>query len=180
MASPSAKNIPDFGENGGLSPSARTRRSTATCPTYTMKVEKNRRRISPSPREMMGEVPFRCPSFVSTIKANAARSMKGISFQTVPRVAKSGRITEDAPRMRRILHVLLPTTLPMLRSGLPFMLARRLTTSSGADVPNATIVSPTTRSETPKARASIEALLTSQSAPVMSQGEAENEYCEVQ
>jgi hypothetical protein len=46
-----------------------------------------------------------------------------------------------------MLKILLPTTLPIAISALPCIEDRRLITNSGADVPNATIVRPITRSD---------------------------------
>ncbi len=58
-----------------------------------------------------------------------------------------------------------PTTFPTAMSPLPRSDARLLTTSSGADVPNATTVSPATTGVTPKRVARRTAPPTSHSAP---------------
>ncbi len=50
-----------------------------------------------------------------------------------------------------------PTTLPTARPALPPMAERTLMASSGAEVPKATTVSPTTRSDTPQRLASADA-----------------------
>ena len=55
------------------------------------------------------------------------------------------------------LKMLLPTTFPIAMSELPLRADIRLTMSSGEEVPKATMVSPTTRGDTPKRRASTEA-----------------------
>ena len=67
--------------------------------------------------------------------------------------------------MNSTLKMLLPTTLPRAMSAWPESAAPTLTASSGALVPNATTVSPTTSGEMPKPTASREAPRTSSSAP---------------
>ena len=61
------------------------------------------------------------------------------------------------PPMTSTLKMLLPTTFPIAMSELPLRADIRLTMSSGEEVPKATMVSPTTRGDTPKRRASTEA-----------------------
>ena len=51
------------------------------------------------------------------------------------------------PRMKPRLKILDPTTFPIEISVWPVIAARIVTANSGADVPNATTVSPMTRSE---------------------------------
>ena len=58
-----------------------------------------------------------------------------------------------------------PTTFPMEMSARPLKAPVRLTTSSGHEVPNPTMVSPITNSLIPALRAMPEAPSTSQSAP---------------
>ena len=58
-----------------------------------------------------------------------------------------------------------PTTLPIAIPPLPSRFAFTLTTNSGALVPNATTVSPTTSGLMPKRMASSEDPLTNHSAP---------------
>ena len=69
------------------------------------------------------------------------------------------------PRISRMLAMLEPTTLPRAMSPAPASAARALTTSSGALVPKATMVSPTTSGPTPRRRASAALPRTSPSAP---------------
>ena len=64
--------------------------------------------------------------------------------------------------------MLLPTTLPIAMSTLPPWAAPTETAISGALVPNATTVSPTTSGETPNESASRLAPRTSASAPATS------------
>src|SRR3989344_1082861 len=72
----------------------------------------------------------------------------------------------ESPRISRILAMLLPKILPMAISVLPWMLAKILTINSGADVPNATMVSPITKAEMPNFLAIDEAPSTKKSAPL--------------
>ena len=51
-------------------------------------------------------------------------------------------ISEVVPSINRILKILLPIMLPIAMSQLPFLAAITEVTSSGREVPNATIVSP--------------------------------------
>ena len=53
-----------------------------------------------------------------------------------------GRIVADTPTTNKILKILLPTILPIAISVLPCLAATEDVTSSGSEVPNATIVSP--------------------------------------
>ena len=63
--------------------------------------------------------------------------------------------------------MLLPMMLPMVMPVLPWTLAVTFTASSGSDVPNATTVRPTARSETRNLRASDDAASTKTSAPLI-------------
>ena len=65
----------------------------------------------------------------------------------------------------KLLKILLPITLPNAIPELPLMAAPVLITSSGNDVPSATIVRPITSSLILKRRANADAPLVSQSAP---------------
>jgi hypothetical protein len=59
--------------------------------------------------------------------------------------------------MNSTLKMLLPTTLPMAMSVLPSSTAPTLTATSGALVPKATMVSPTTSGLMPNDKASLDA-----------------------
>ena len=72
------------------------------------------------------------------------------------------------PRMKPRLKILDPTTLPIEISVWPVIAARIVTANSGADVPNATTVSPITRSEILSEWAISDAASTNQSAPFQS------------
>ena len=69
------------------------------------------------------------------------------------------------PSISSTLAVLLPTTLPMAKSGEPLRADITLTVNSGAEVPKATIVSPITKGEILSLAASDEAPRTKPSAP---------------
>ena len=69
--------------------------------------------------------------------------------------------------MNSTLKMLLPTTLPMARPVCPLITAPADTAISGALVPKATMVSPTTSGEMPKDSASREAPRTSRLAPTI-------------
>ena len=68
----------------------------------------------------------------------------GISFLSVLRVMTIGANNAVQPTIINVLKMLLPTTLPMAISALPLRAEDTLTVSSGAEVPNATMVSPIT------------------------------------
>ena len=55
------------------------------------------------------------------------------------------QMTDAVPRMNRMLKILLPTMLPMAMSAFPLRAATTEVTSSGSDVPNATMVRPMNR-----------------------------------
>ena len=55
----------------------------------------------------------------------------------------TGITREERPTTNRILKILLPTIFPIAISAFPFLAAETDVTSSGRDVPKATIVSPT-------------------------------------
>ena len=71
----------------------------------------------------------------------------GTSYLMLFFLTETGAIIAVTPIMASVLNILLPTTFPMAMSVSPDNAAIQLTTSSGADVPKATIVSPITRVE---------------------------------
>ena len=87
-------------------------------------------------------------SFANKPKSNVANKQNGISLQTVDLVTNNGKIIEEIPRIKKILIILLPITLPIAIWVFPCALAKILTRSSGADVPNETIVKPMIKSDT--------------------------------
>ena len=83
----------------------------------------------------------------------------------LPLLVATGAMKAVAPIIARILNILLPNTLPIAMSVLPFMADNTLTTNSGALLPTATIVIPMTRVEMPTRFAMAEAPSVIQSAP---------------
>ena len=71
------------------------------------------------------------------------------------------------PRIRSMLAILLPSTLPVAKPELPSALAMTLMMSSGKEVPIETMVSPIIKSEIPRREAMAVAPFTSQSAPLI-------------
>ena len=93
--------------------------------------------------------------------------MIGTSWRTIWALTTNGVIRAESPRMNSTLTMLLPITLPIAMSVRPSSAAPTETAISGALVPNATMVSPTTSGEMPKESASREAPRTSNSAPAI-------------
>lgn len=89
----------------------------------------------------------------------------GISLHAVDDWTLIGNRSPDNPRIINKLKLLLPIIFPRTMSENPCTEAIVLTTNSGAEVPNATIVKPMTRSDTLYFLAKAEAPLTSQFAP---------------
>jgi hypothetical protein len=79
----------------------------------------------------------------------------------------SGAMMDESPRIKRILKILLPKTLPSAMSAWPAMDDLMLTASSGELVPKATTVSPIIRGEIPSPEAIFEAPRTKISAPTI-------------
>ena len=63
------------------------------------------------------------------------------------RFTRIGLTTAAIPNTSVRLQIFDPTTLPMAMSGLPIIADLMLINNSGAEVPNATMVSPTTRGD---------------------------------
>ena len=72
---------------------------------------------------------------------------------------------DDKPNTNNILNILLPITLPIAISNLPFLVAITLVTNSGKLVPNATTVNPIRLSDIPNACAIVDAPLTTKLPP---------------
>ena len=108
------------------------------------------------------------PSSVNASSSRLAPSMIGTSCRISWMLTTSGAIRALMPRMNSTLKMLLPTTLPMAMSVLPSSTAPTLTATSGALVPKATMVSPTTSGLMPNDRASLDAPRTSTLAPMTS------------
>ena len=78
-----------------------------------------------------------------------------------------GAIRLVTPSTKAKLQILEPMTLPIVMSGLPVKAACMLINNSGADVPKATIVTPTTKGEILNRRAILEAPRTKRSPPMI-------------
>ena len=102
------------------------------------------------------------------ISAVDISSSKGSSFETVSLLTLIGRIMAAMPISRRALMILLPRTLPTKISVLPLISEEKETASSGAPVPNATIVRPISSLLTLKFDAIEEDPSTKKSAPLIS------------
>ena len=80
-------------------------------------------------------------------------------------VTPTDEIAADSPSTKRMFERFEPTTFPIARSASPLEAATADVTSSGSDVPIATIVSPTNVSDIPAARARLFALSTTTCPP---------------
>ena len=74
-------------------------------------------------------------------------------------------ITPEIPKTNPMLAMLDPTMFPIINPVLPLNAATIEEANSGSDVPNATIVKPIRKSETPKCLASFDAESTKKSEP---------------
>ena len=99
------------------------------------------------------------------ITASVISSMMGMSRLTTMRWHVIGIRTAARPRTSAMLQMFEPNTLPTAIMLLPLRDEITVTTNSGADVPNATTVSPITIAGIPKLRARFEDPFTSHSAP---------------
>ena len=99
-------------------------------------------RMAASRREMLPS------SNTMPIISNEAKNANGMSFFTVDSMMIIGATIAATPTMSIELKMLLPTTLPTAKSGVPFRADTKLTQNSGAEVPSATTVKPITISET--------------------------------
>ena len=86
-------------------------------------------------------------SLAQTKSTNEERMTNGISLLIVPSPTFMGSTKAVQPIIIKALNILLPTTLPIAISALPFNAESTLITNSGAEVPKATMVSPITKSE---------------------------------
>ena len=75
--------------------------------------------------------PFKNTSLAQTSKAMEERMHKGISFCKVFRVMAIGANSAVQPTITSVLKILLPTTLPIAMSALPFSAEDTLTVNSG-------------------------------------------------
>jgi hypothetical protein len=118
----------------------------------------------------------RMPNCAMTVSASAATIMLAVSRRSSLGLTAIGAMSAAVPRTPRMLKVLLPTMLPMAMSERPSIAAPRLTTSSGADVQNATTVIPMSSGEILNLLATASAPRTSHSAPPKSRTNPPNAY----
>jgi len=162
-ASPAARmSLPPLApESGPSEPTARSS-SSRPSPRYAYIRARNSTRVRTS------SAPSRRPTVplaASAQNSSEIPSMKGISRRTIDARTRRGRNSAARARISPTFAMLLPTTFPTARSGVPLRAARRLTASSGADVPKATSVSPITSRETPSPSARRAEPRTKPSAP---------------
>ena len=116
--------------------------------------------------KMMPSTSVTCPPVLAKRASRAvAATLTGISKRCVLRESLTGAITAERPRMSSRLARQLPTTLPKAMSAWPPAAEVMLTTSSGREVPMATMVRPATRSGMPRRRAMLQAPSTRKLAP---------------
>ncbi len=104
----------------------------------------------------------------NTMSAVEISSRSGSSLETVFFWTLMGLMRAAIPMRSKTFMMLLPITLPRRISVLPLISEEKETASSGAPVPNATIVRPIRSLLTLKLDAIDDAPSTSQSAPLMS------------
>ncbi len=100
-------------------------------------------------------------------RPTVVRRRSGSSFEMVFRLILMGLIRAATPIRSKILMILLPITLPRSMSVLPSIIEVMETASSGAPVPKAMTVRPTSCLLTLKLDATEDAPSTSQSAPLI-------------
>ena len=133
-----------------------------------MKIEKQRRQMMPSAREMvLTSAETRSVSRKRTIMTVEMRRRSGSSFATVSFLTRIGRMTAAMPIRRRMLMILLPMTFPRSMSVVPLIKDEIETASSGAPVPKAMMVRPISILLTLKCEAVEDAPSMSQSAPLI-------------
>lgn len=120
----------------------------AMAKVYRRKMRKKASRMSPSTRPIIfSALPSSITSLAQKKSTSEARMTNGISLLMVPSPTLMGSTAAVHPIIIKALKVLLPTTLPIAISALPFKAESTLITNSGADVPKATMVRPITKSE---------------------------------
>lgn len=106
-------------------------------------------------------------SLIKSPKISVAIKVKTVSFWRSFFWTLRGYKSAETPKISKIFAILLPKIFPMAIPESPFRLELMFTTSSGAEVPKATIVSPITISEMLNLLAVEDAQLTSISAPLI-------------
>lgn len=97
----------------------------------------------------------RAVSLMSKRRRRVATKLRGISFRNVLCLTGSEAIIAAVPPISKILEIFDHTTLEISKAVSPLDEAMRLTNSSGADVPNARIVSPITMGGIPNLLATL-------------------------
>ena len=143
--------------SSSLSAAPRPCMAARICTTNT--TIKTASRIRPSTREIVRS------GARNRSSSTAAATDSGQSRRSSVRSMMSGHSTADNPATTSRLNTLEPSTLPTAISLAPCKAAVRLTASSGADVPKATMVRPTSKGDTPSRRAKADAPATNLSAP---------------
>lgn len=121
----------------------------------TMKKQSNTR---PPDRAMTGcEAPSSSGPLAITSSTTEARTTSGMSDVSIFLRTAIGLTSAVAPTIISVLKIFDPTTLPTASGAAPLTAEIIEMANSGADVPNATTVSPTMRSDMPIRRATSEA-----------------------
>ena len=132
--------------------------------TYA-KIPNNKSRVNPSDRSSTASKPLRTGSKVIASRIVVPRRSKGSSrFMTWPSIAigaTRAAIPSTSPRLARLEPAMLPNAISVS----PFKAPQILITSSGALVPNATTVRPTTYGDTPRDSATPDAPRTRNAPP---------------
>ena len=126
-----------------------------------MKPAKTSRSMIPSALLIVG-LPDRKTSAVRRTDTAIHTGISNLMFSFVTTIGKKMAVM---PRMPNILNIFEPTTLPMATSALPCNAPRKLTVSSGIEVPIPTMAAPITKSDTLYLRATATEPATSVSAP---------------
>lgn len=135
---------------------------------YAKKIIKNSKKTRLSPLvTIFSDAHEKSVSKARKNNANEAIREKGTSLYIVELFAFKGYISPATQSMRRIFAIFEPITFHKASSVCHLNQERTFTKSSGAEVPNATIVKPITKEEIQKVFAILEAHVTSISAPLI-------------
>ena len=113
----------------------------------------------------MPSIRERVPPISITSIVNDTRMHIGVSMRILLRENTTGENRAQMPKMKRVLKIFDPTTLPIAISALPENAEAKLTVSSGSEVPTATMVIPMINSLMFNLFAMAEAPLVNQFAP---------------
>ena len=93
---------------------------------------------------------FIFPSVNADIYTSIVENTNRMKSVVLKPIISNGEINDEIPRISKTLNMFEPITLPSASCGLPFRAAMLLVTSSGKDVPIATIVKDITASLIPQ------------------------------